>query len=108
MPYDLRRRFKLEKIVAVPSVISTYSWNQYVWFKYVLRHWIVRWYINKIELGARYAEFKFILGWPESVFLWDGGHCMGVRSHSLCLVHDSRKLYLRNRSTQTHATHDKK
>lgn len=62
MGYDLRRRFLMGKIHIVTSVITTYHYNRYVWFKYVLRHWVMRWYIQNVERGYRYNEAKTILG----------------------------------------------
>ncbi|EJD44935.1 hypothetical protein AURDEDRAFT_125002 [Auricularia subglabra TFB-10046 SS5] len=78
MPYDLRRQFLLNRIYLVPSVITTYHYDKYIWFKYFLRHWLAQWYIKNVENGRGMHLAKIILGWAESVYVWDGGHCMAV------------------------------
>ncbi|EJD44928.1 hypothetical protein AURDEDRAFT_114248 [Auricularia subglabra TFB-10046 SS5] len=76
MPYDLRRQFRLEKIYMLPSVITTYHYDKYIWFKFYLRHWAVQWYMKNIENGYGMHLAKTIIGPAESVYVWDGGQCM--------------------------------
>ncbi|KZV83271.1 hypothetical protein EXIGLDRAFT_843108 [Exidia glandulosa HHB12029] len=78
MPYDLRRMFLKGRMWAVPSVINTYYYDKYIWFKYFLRHWVVQWYVRSIENGYRYQLAKTIIGIAEDVYVWDGGHCHGA------------------------------
>ncbi|KAJ7142006.1 cryptococcal mannosyltransferase 1-domain-containing protein [Mycena crocata] len=75
LPYDLRRQFDLQHIYVNPRVINGYSWVFYVWWKYVARHWAVRWWIEQVERGRGVLEAKMILGDPAKVWLWDGGEC---------------------------------
>ncbi|KAF7363197.1 hypothetical protein MVEN_00672300 [Mycena venus] len=75
LPYDLRRQFGMERIYVNPKVINGYSWEWYVWFKYITRHWAVKWYIEKIENGNGVHLAKMILGDPARVTVWDGGEC---------------------------------
>lgn len=79
MPYDFRRQFLLGRIYLVPSVVTTYHYDKYIWFKYFLRHWLAQWYIKNVENGQGMHLAKTILGWAESVYVWDGGHCMAPR-----------------------------
>ncbi|KAJ7167075.1 cryptococcal mannosyltransferase 1-domain-containing protein [Mycena filopes] len=75
LPYDLRRQFALEDIYVNPRVINSYSWEFYVWWKYVTRHWVVKWFIERVEDGYGFHEAKMILGDPARVWQWDGGEC---------------------------------
>ncbi|KAF8209165.1 cryptococcal mannosyltransferase 1-domain-containing protein [Mycena galopus ATCC 62051] len=75
LPYDLRRRFDLQKIYVNPRVITSYVWSHYVWFKYITRHWAVKWWIEKVENGNGIHLAKLILGNPAKIFQWDGGEC---------------------------------
>ncbi|KAJ7032253.1 cryptococcal mannosyltransferase 1-domain-containing protein [Mycena alexandri] len=80
LPYDLRRQFDMQDIYVNPRVINSYSWEFYVWFKYITRHWAVKWFIEKVENGYGYHLAKMILGDPARVWQWDGGECHPVRS----------------------------
>ncbi|KAF7332993.1 hypothetical protein MVEN_02405600 [Mycena venus] len=77
LPYDLRRLFAQERIYANPRVITAYKWRFYLWFKYALRHWAVRWFIERVEQrdgnGADLPQF--ILGGTAPKTVWDGGEC---------------------------------
>ncbi|KAJ6589619.1 cryptococcal mannosyltransferase 1-domain-containing protein [Mycena capillaripes] len=75
LPYDLRRVFALEEIYVNPRVITAYVWRYYVWFKYVTRHWAVKWFIEKVENGNGIHLAKFVLGDPGKIWQWDGGEC---------------------------------
>ncbi|KAJ7739257.1 cryptococcal mannosyltransferase 1-domain-containing protein [Mycena maculata] len=73
LPYDLRRQFDLNNIYVNPRVINSYSWEFYVWFKYITRHWAVKWWIERVENGNGVHLAKMILGDPAKVWQWDGG-----------------------------------
>jgi len=91
--YDFRRQFRWDRIYVNPRVVVAYDWNFYVWYKWVVRHWVVQWYIRTIERGAdafttrvtmgakEHVERESILGWCEDVAdlvvaaEWDGGAC---------------------------------
>ncbi|CAK5268212.1 unnamed protein product [Mycena citricolor] len=75
LPYDYRRRFGLEKIYANPRVINSYTWEFYVWFKYVCRHWMVKWWIENVESGGQMFRAKMILGNPSNLYTSDGFEC---------------------------------
>ncbi|KAJ7135285.1 cryptococcal mannosyltransferase 1-domain-containing protein [Mycena crocata] len=75
LPYDLRRQFALQKIYVNPRVLTAYVWRYYLWFKYVTRHWVVKWFIERVENGSGMHLARFVLGEPEGIWLWDGGEC---------------------------------
>ncbi|KAJ7816249.1 cryptococcal mannosyltransferase 1-domain-containing protein [Mycena leptocephala] len=75
LPYDLRRQFEMENIYVNPRVINSYSWDYYVWFKYITRHWAVKWWIEKVENGNGMHLAKMVLFDPARVWQWDGGEC---------------------------------
>lgn len=79
LPYDLRRVFDLHRIYANPRVVTAYKWRYYLWFKYVMRHWAVRWFIKRVEHqdGNRSTTHlpQFILGDAGQISTWDGGEC---------------------------------
>ncbi len=79
MPYDLRRQFEMNDIYLNPRVISSYDWTFYVWYKYVLRHWMVKWWIENVENGSRMHLAKMVIGDAKNVWRWDGGECQPVR-----------------------------
>lgn len=80
-PYDLRRQFMLEDIYVNPRVITAYQWKHYFWNKYVLRHWLVLWWMRNFERGDGMHRAKFIISKePRNVSVWDGGHCQGGES----------------------------
>ncbi|KAJ7478203.1 cryptococcal mannosyltransferase 1-domain-containing protein [Mycena latifolia] len=83
LPYDLRRQFDLQDIYVNPRVINGYSWPWYVWFKYVTRHWAVKWWIERIENGNGVHLAQMILGDPAGVWQWDGGECHPVSCNVL-------------------------
>ncbi|KAF7317439.1 hypothetical protein HMN09_00480600 [Mycena chlorophos] len=55
MPYDLRLRAVSEgrepRVYMNPRVIGVYSWRFYGYYRWVLRHWAVRWWIERMEVG---------------------------------------------------------
>ncbi|KAJ7287808.1 cryptococcal mannosyltransferase 1-domain-containing protein [Mycena rebaudengoi] len=65
LPYDMRRQFDMQNY-----------WKYYMWYKYVLRHWAVIWFINRFEngFGLQYAITK-VVGGGDRIFTWDGGEC---------------------------------
>ncbi|KAJ7183288.1 cryptococcal mannosyltransferase 1-domain-containing protein [Mycena filopes] len=75
LPYDLRRVYALDKIYVNPRVISAYEWRHYLWFKYVLRHWAVKWWIGRVERGSGMHLAKIVVGEPGEIFQWDGVEC---------------------------------
>lgn len=75
LSYDFRRQFGLEKIYVNPRVIVAYDWSLYIWYKYVLRHWAVKWWIENVERGRGMESAKMIVGSPSAVYTWDGGEC---------------------------------
>lgn len=80
LPYDLRRQFNMQKIFMNTRVINSYEWRFYFWFKWVTRHWLVKWWIESIE-GVNEAateKARLILGHQENVWKWDGGECQPV------------------------------
>ncbi|KAJ7157957.1 cryptococcal mannosyltransferase 1-domain-containing protein [Mycena crocata] len=79
LPYDLRRQFNMQKIYVNPRVINGYVWEFYIWFKYITRHWAVKWWIERVENGNGLHLSKMILGNPANVWQWDGGECHPVR-----------------------------
>ncbi|KAJ6527177.1 cryptococcal mannosyltransferase 1-domain-containing protein [Mycena capillaripes] len=78
LPYDLRRVFALEDMYVNPRVITAYAWRYYVWFKYVTRHWAVKWYIEKVENGNGIHRAKIVLGNPAEIWQWEGAECHPV------------------------------
>ncbi|TRM69846.1 cryptococcal mannosyltransferase 1-domain-containing protein [Schizophyllum amplum] len=83
LPYDLRRQFNLTAIYMNPRVITSYDWNFYVWYKYVTRHWLVKWFISRVEAGTGMRRARMIIGDAERIWTWDGGECQPVRSYHL-------------------------
>ncbi|KAJ6537070.1 cryptococcal mannosyltransferase 1-domain-containing protein [Mycena capillaripes] len=79
LPYDLRRQFDMQNIYVNPRVINSYTWEFYVWWKYVTRHWAVKWWIEWVENGNGIHLAKMILFDPARVYQWDGGECHPVR-----------------------------
>ncbi|KAK7038616.1 cryptococcal mannosyltransferase 1-domain-containing protein [Favolaschia claudopus] len=75
LPYDLRRQFDMQNIYVNPRVINSYAWEWYVWFKYVTRHWAVKWWIERVENGNGVHLAKMILGDPARVWQYDGAEC---------------------------------
>ena len=78
LPYDLRRRFDMGNVIVVPNVVTAYRWHHYVWFKWIVRHWLVRGYMRVLERGSTMIEGKSIIGPQEKVYVWDGGWCQPV------------------------------
>ncbi|EIN09163.1 hypothetical protein PUNSTDRAFT_120546 [Punctularia strigosozonata HHB-11173 SS5] len=75
VPYDMRRVYGLEKVYANPRVVLGYTWKYYVYFKYILRHWAVRWFVEKVYDGAWMQDTRMIVGNENEVWRWDGGDC---------------------------------
>ncbi|KAJ7050657.1 cryptococcal mannosyltransferase 1-domain-containing protein [Mycena amicta] len=75
LPYDLRRVFGMESIFVNPRVINSYSWEFYVYFKYITRHWVVKWFIERVENGYGFHQAQMILGGAARAWVWDGGDC---------------------------------
>ncbi|KAJ7618576.1 glycosyltransferase family 69 protein [Roridomyces roridus] len=75
LPYDFQRQYDMQKIYVSPRVITAYDYDYYVWFKFVLRHWAVKWFIENIENGYNYQATKLVQGNLENLWKWDGGDC---------------------------------
>ncbi|KAJ7306962.1 cryptococcal mannosyltransferase 1-domain-containing protein [Mycena albidolilacea] len=75
LPYDLRRLFGLERIYINPRVITAYKWRFYLWFKYAMRHWVVKWFMETAGHKSREDLPQFVLGGGNQPTIWDGGEC---------------------------------
>lgn len=75
LPYDLRRQFNLQRIFINPRVITAYKWRYYAYFKWFMRHPVLRWWIEKVYDGAWMARTVFVVGDDTQVYRWDGGDC---------------------------------
>ncbi len=69
----------MNKIYMNTRVITSYDWNYYFWFKYVTRHWLVRWWIENVENGAGMHLAKMVIGNSANIWQWDGVECQPVR-----------------------------
>jgi hypothetical protein len=78
LPYDLSRVHGADKIYVNPRVIVSYDRVRYIWYKYVTRHWLVKWWIEKIENGDGMHRAKMVVGDRGKVTRWDGGDCFPV------------------------------
>lgn len=61
-----------------PRVITSYEWSYFVWWKYITRHWLVKWWIENVENGDGMHRAKMVVGDPAKVWTWDGGECQPV------------------------------
>ncbi|GJE89691.1 glycosyltransferase family 69 protein [Phanerochaete sordida] len=75
LPYDMRRIMGLERVFVNPRVTTAYAWHFYVWFKYVLRHPLVKWFVERVYDGAWMQYARMIVGDDDKVYTWDGGDC---------------------------------
>ncbi|KZT69133.1 glycosyltransferase family 69 protein [Daedalea quercina L-15889] len=75
LPYDLRRVFGLARVLVNPRVVASYDWRFYVWFKWVLRHRLVRWWVRDVFDGWGMERRKMVVGAEDQVWVWDGGDC---------------------------------
>ncbi|KIP04159.1 glycosyltransferase family 69 protein [Phlebiopsis gigantea 11061_1 CR5-6] len=75
LPYDMRRIFGLERIFVNPRVITAYVWHFYVWHKWILRHPLVKWFVERVYNGAWMQYARMIVGDDDKVYTWDGGDC---------------------------------
>ncbi|KAG1736694.1 glycosyltransferase family 69 protein [Suillus paluster] len=75
LPYDLRRQFNLQRMYVNPRVINAYRWRYYVYFKWFMRHPVLRWWIEKVYNGAWMARAVLVVGDATQVYRWDGGDC---------------------------------
>ena len=75
LPYDMRRIMGMERIYVNPRVITAYVWHFYVWHKWVLRHRLVRWFVEDVYNGAWMQYARMIVGDDDKVYTWDGGDC---------------------------------
>jgi len=75
LPYDFRRLFGLQRIFVNPRVVVGYEWRIYVYFKYLMRHPVVKWWIQRIYDGVWVHKAVFVAGDARRVWRWDGGDC---------------------------------
>ena len=75
LPYDFRRVFNLQRVLVNPRVVTSYGWKFYVWFKWVLAHRAVRWWVRDVYGGAWMERAKMVVGNEADVWVWDGGDC---------------------------------
>ncbi|KAG2072083.1 hypothetical protein BDR04DRAFT_1097390 [Suillus decipiens] len=75
LPYDLKRQFNLQRMYVNPRVITAYKWRYYAYFKWFMRHPVLRWWIEKVYNGAWMARTVFVVGDATKVYRWDGGDC---------------------------------
>jgi len=92
LPYDMQRQFNLRGIYMNPRVVSTYVvlrtgflapadptcsyyFDHHIWYSQILRHWLVRWYIQNVEYGRAIQMGVWMDGRPPDAYLWDGGAC---------------------------------
>ena len=75
LPYDMRRIMDMSRIYANPRVITAYGWHFYVWFKWVLQHRYMRWFVENVYDGAWMQYSRMIVGDSDKVYTWDGGDC---------------------------------
>lgn len=75
LPYDMRRIMGLERIFVNPRVITAYVWHFYVWHKWVLRHPLVKFFVERVYNGAWMQYARMIVGDDDKVYTWDGGDC---------------------------------
>ncbi|KAG1727142.1 glycosyltransferase family 69 protein [Suillus lakei] len=75
LPYDMRRQFNLQHIYVNPRVINGYDWRFYFYFKWLMRHPVLRWWVEKVYNGAWMARAVLVVGDADKVFWWDGGDC---------------------------------
>ena len=75
LPYDFRRIMALDRIYANPRVVGAYAWRFYVWHKWVLRHRLVRWFVERVYDGAWMHAARMVVGDAREVWVWDGVEC---------------------------------
>ncbi|KAG2047515.1 hypothetical protein BDR06DRAFT_963849 [Suillus hirtellus] len=75
LPYDMRRQFNLQNIYLNPRVINAYDWRFYFYFKWLMRHPVLQWWIEKMYDGAWMARSVLVVGDADKVSWWDGGDC---------------------------------
>lgn len=75
LPYDMRRQFNLQQIYVNPRVITAYDWRFYFYFKWLMRHPVLQWWIEKVYNGAWMARSVMVVGDADKIFWWDGGDC---------------------------------
>ncbi|OJT02924.1 hypothetical protein TRAPUB_6508 [Trametes pubescens] len=75
LPYDFRRVMALEGVYANPLVITGYAWKYYSWHKWVLRHPLVKWFVEEVWDGAWMQNARMVVGDAKSVWVWDGVEC---------------------------------
>ncbi|KAH7906326.1 glycosyltransferase family 69 protein [Hygrophoropsis aurantiaca] len=75
LPYDLRRQFNMQRIYVNPRVITAYQWRFYLYFKWFMRHPVLKWWIEKMYDGAWMQRAVMVVGDASHIFWWDGGDC---------------------------------
>ncbi|KAF8547495.1 glycosyltransferase family 69 protein [Imleria badia] len=75
LPYDFRRVFNMQRIFLNPRVVVAYKWRFYAYFKWFMRHPVLKWWIEKVYDGAWMQKRVGVSGDPKEVWEWDGGDC---------------------------------
>ncbi|KAF8432713.1 cryptococcal mannosyltransferase 1-domain-containing protein [Boletus edulis BED1] len=75
LPYDFRRVFNMQRIFVNPRVIVGYEWRYYIYFKWFMRHPVLKWWIEKVYDGAWMQKAVLVVGDVKRVWQWDGGDC---------------------------------
>ncbi|KAJ7598249.1 cryptococcal mannosyltransferase 1-domain-containing protein [Mycena floridula] len=71
-----------------PWVITSYQWRLYFWFKYVVKHWLIVWWMKRWEAGSRMLQARTIIGDKKGIWTWDGGECQPVSPASSFAILD--------------------
>ncbi|KAH7921251.1 glycosyltransferase family 69 protein [Leucogyrophana mollusca] len=75
LPYDLRRQFNMQRIFVNPRVITAYKWRFYLYFKWFIRHPLMKWWVQKLYDVTWMRKNIIVVGDPAKVSWWDGGDC---------------------------------
>lgn len=67
--------FGLNRVLVNPRVVTSYDYRFYVWFKWVLNHRLVRWWVREVFDGWGMERRKMVVGPEDQVWVWDGGDC---------------------------------
>jgi hypothetical protein len=78
LPYDLRVLYGLTSIWVNPRVLVAYTRRNYVLWVRLMRHWLVRLWIEWWEKGSGMHDALWIEGRHEDIWLWEGGACQAV------------------------------
>jgi len=65
----------MQRIFVNPRVITAYKWRYYMYFKWFLRHPLLKWWIQKLYDVSWMRKNIKVVGNPAKVWWWDGGDC---------------------------------